>query len=142
MFIQWRWIQGYHINTGGVLFGGKLLSWVDEDCTMCACVQSPPNNNYTSAGMDRIKFIHPIYRGDRLQFCYSIVHVGSSSVTIRVKVYSFNTSKMIFSAYTTVVRVDENKNPVKIDFDLVIEDAKEEQFVEYLRSERKTHNEP
>jgi acyl-CoA thioesterase YciA len=103
---QKRWVQGFHINAGGVLFGGQMLSWVDEDCTMCACELSAPGTKFTTAGYDRVNFYKQVRQGDRLTFEYEAIHVGKTSLTLLVKVGNAALEN-VFSCVATVVCVND-----------------------------------
>ena len=84
---QYRWVQGWTLNATGILFGGQMLAWVDEDTTMLAHEACLPAAQLTTGGFDRVSFILPCQHGDRLRFDYNIVHVGNKSLTILSKVY-------------------------------------------------------
>jgi acyl-CoA hydrolase len=84
---QFRWVQGWHMNSTNILFGGQMLSWADEDTAMLAHEACVPGCRLTTGGFDRVSFITPCHHGDRLRFCYTIVHLGNKSMTILAKVY-------------------------------------------------------
>ncbi len=101
---QHRWVQGWQLNAFGSLFGGTMLSWVDEDTNMFAYNSSEqPDTHYTTAGYDKVSFIKPCSAGDRLKFIYDIIHYGNKSVTIRCIVTNQYGWK-VFSCLTTMVK--------------------------------------
>jgi len=101
--MQFRWVQGWHINGFGALFGGQILSWVDEDTNMLAYESSHQGTHYTTGGYDRVSFLRPCYSGERLKFVYDIVHYGNRSVTIRSIITNSKGDK-VFTCLTTMVR--------------------------------------
>lgn len=136
---NYRWVQGFHINAMGALFGGQLLSWVDEDCTMAAILHVPKDVVLITAGMDRINFFRPSVAGDRLVFEYEICHVGNSSITVYAAVKNHNNQE-VFNCYTTLVRVI-NGVPAPVEV-TAFESSPRKQFVEQLRKLRKEHPSP
>jgi acyl-CoA hydrolase len=147
-------VQGFHINANGLLFGGTLLAWVDEDCTMCTSLTCKPGTRFTTAGYERINFYKPCIRGDKLCFTYKIIHVGTSSMTLLAKVLRHGSGERVFSCVATLVSVDDHGSPMPVEPMLSSDEVKklikvrtaEEQaaweFVEYLRKERKSKKEP
>jgi acyl-CoA thioesterase YciA len=115
--IQHRWVQQFDLNCRGILFGGRLLSFIDEDCTMICQLNSKKNAVYTTGGYERVGFIRSAYAGDRLKFVYEIINVGTTSVTVLVKVYRMvEDDEIIFSALATLVCIDsETKRPCKVE---------------------------
>lgn len=114
---QERWVQGWHMNARNVLFGGQLLSWVDEDTTMLAynCVRTEDAGmklDLVTVGMNHIQFLKEVNRGDRLIFSYKLVHVGRKTLTIAANVMSYEHDKSsnhdsdVFKALVTLCLVD------------------------------------
>lgn len=143
---QHRFVQGWHANARGVLFGGTLLSWVDEDTTMLAYRVSHPSMAFTTAGMDRIGFKRPCSPGERLCFQYELAHVGKSSLTIAAKVYSAF-GVFMFEALATLVSINKFGGPCSVEVlpevNECLEGLKEKplwKLIEKIRAERKTDN--
>lgn len=140
--IQHRWVQGFHINANGVLFGGSTLAFVDEDCTMCASLMCKPGTKFTTAGYERVNFYKPAYRGDKLCFTYKPIHIGTSSITLFAKVIRHGDNDKIFSCIATLVAVENGKpisvEPLLLDKSLLRKDEAWE-FVEHLRRDRKEY---
>jgi acyl-CoA hydrolase len=112
---QERWVQGWHMNSKNILFGGQLLSWVDEDTTMLAynCVRTEDGGKFdlVTAGMNHVQFLKEVPLGDRLIFSYKLVHVGRKSLTIAARVMSYEHDKKsnhdsdVFKALVTLCLV-------------------------------------
>ena len=145
--IQFRWVQGFHLNARNILFGGQILAWVDEDCTMCAANCCANEATLTTAGMDRINFYRPVKQGERLRFCYDICHVGNTSMTIQANVYN-SVGELVFDGFSTLVCINKEGKPtdikpcLKIKALAAVEEHEGWEFVEYLRKERKLHPPP
>jgi acyl-CoA hydrolase len=132
-----RWVQAFDINAGGVLFGGRLLEWVDADCTLAASLECEKACKLTTAAMDCVTFLRPAKAGERLRFAYDIVHVGRTSLTIFCEVYAYGLEEVIFRCYTTLVRIKDGR-PASLEHMLLAdytEDRNPEhwRFVEELR---------
>jgi len=143
---QWRWIQNDHINAFGILHGGHMLKWVDEDTTMAAFNCCAPGTLLTTAGFDRTSFVAPSIRGDRLRFVYSVAHIGTSSITFLAHVYrhpidSGQKPQLAFRSLTTLVCINENNHPAPIKDKLlsgIKVDTTMSQWVDELRKQRKS----
>jgi len=102
-------VRPEHLNHHGSLFGGQLLSWVDESAWMAAAREFPKCSFVTRA-MDKIEFKHPIQNGSVLRFHSAKSRTGNSSVTFLVEVYednrTLNEEVLAFSTTVTFVSVD------------------------------------
>lgn len=120
MLELWRWVQNDHINAFGILHGGHMLKWVDEDTTMMAFNCCKPGTMLTTAGFDRSSFLAPCKRGDRLNFVYTIGHVGRSSITIIARVYRHPTIpdqgkiELAFRSLVSLACIDEKGHPIPV----------------------------
>ena len=102
-------VREEHLNHHGYLFGGKLLSWVDEfawifaslDFTGCSLV---------TVGMDRVNFSERVENGSILRFNILPFRRGRTSVTYSVVVYAdapgATEEREVFSTNVTFVRID------------------------------------
>ncbi len=59
-------VRPEHLNHHGSLFGGQLLSWVDE-CAWMAAARDFPNCTFVTRAMDRIEFKHQVKNGSILR---------------------------------------------------------------------------
>jgi acyl-CoA thioesterase YciA len=71
-------------NPHGTIFGGVLLSYIDQAGAVEARKLSP--HKFVTVAMDHVDFKQPVYVGDVLSFYTEVVRVGRTSMTIRVKV--------------------------------------------------------
>lgn len=112
---QYRWVQGWHMNCTGTLFGGTLLSWIDEDTMMLVTNMAKPNANFTTAGMERICFLKPVFAGQRLQLDYKACYIGKSSIWVYAEVFDVDDNEKVFSGYVCIVCVDAAGHPKHVN---------------------------
>ena len=75
-------IRYENINPTGRLFGGQLVSWIDE--VAGACASRHTGLAVTTASIDNLTFKRGAYLADRLVLVGRITFVGRSSCEIRV----------------------------------------------------------
>ena len=114
-------IRYENINPTGRLFGGQLVSWIDE--VAGACASRHTGLAVTTASIDNLTFKRGAYLADRLVLVGRITFVGRSSCEIRVD--SFIEDKdgyrhIINRAFLTYVAIDEKGNPLPIPYGLEV----------------------
>lgn len=87
-------------NAHGTIFGGVLLSYIDQAGAVEARKHTP--NKFVTVAMTGVEFKKPVYVGDVLSFHTTVTRVGRTSITIHVGV-----SAERFTAPATVVPVTE-----------------------------------
>lgn len=102
-------VRKEHLNHYGFLFGGTLLSWVDEFAWICASLDFP-GCSLVTVGMDKVSFNERIVSGSILRFSILPVRRGTSSISYSVMVYAdepgAREEKRVFSTTVTFVRID------------------------------------
>lgn len=95
------------LNQYGFLFGGKMLSWVDEACWIAASLDYP-NCRFVTVGMDQVEFRHGVAEGVILEIDCQKTREGNTSVSYSVNVSGSGdqVEGMIFSTVVTFVNVD------------------------------------
>lgn len=110
-------VRPEHLNHHGSLFGGQMLSWVDECAWMAAAIDYPQCKFVTRA-MDSIEFRHQVQSGSILRFHSTRSREGKTSVTYLVEVYekrkTDGNESLAFSTSVTFVSVDERGNKKSI----------------------------
>ena len=117
------------INHYGRLFGGQLLSWIDEVAGIVAIRHS--NAIVTTAAIDNLQFKAPAFEGDLIVLQGRVTYVGRTSMEIRVDTYIETLDgdrTMINKAYIDMVAIDSNGCAVEVP-DILIETP--EQQAEY-----------
>jgi acyl-CoA thioesterase YciA len=61
-----RWVKPEDLNPNGTLFGGKLLSWIDEEAVIYAMIQLD-NKRVVTKYMSEINFVSSAKQGDIIE---------------------------------------------------------------------------
>lgn len=126
------------LNGYNRLFGGQLLSWIDEVAAVVARRHS--NRNVTTASIGMLKFKKPAYANETVVLKGKITYTGKTSMEIEVKTYveKLNGEKILINeAYVIMVALDENEKPVEVP-SLILE-SEEEKNNWALALKRKEH---
>ena len=96
---------GYHGN----LFGGIMLSWLDEAGAAFAC-QASDTPRMVTKHIAAVSFEKPVRPGQIIKIYGKVKKVGNSSITIRLEarrhsVYN-GTQKLVCSTEMVFVRID------------------------------------
>ncbi len=73
------------LNHYGSLFGGRLLSWVDEAAWIAASAEFP-HCQFVTIAMDKVEFRHGVGDGTILRIACEMTRLGKTSVTYQVRV--------------------------------------------------------
>jgi acyl-CoA hydrolase len=104
-------IKPEDLNARGTLFGGRVLSWIDEEAAIFAMCQLGKKNVVTKA-MSEIDFVSTATTGDIVEMGCELVSFGITSITIACEVRNKDTKKTIIKVDKIVfVLLDENGNP-------------------------------
>ena len=88
-FQHYMVVRQEHLNQYGSLFGGRVLSVIDE-LAFIACAQTYPEHNIVTRAIEDAAFIAPALLGDILEFSFSIESTGHTSVRVRVEMVVIN----------------------------------------------------
>jgi acyl-CoA hydrolase len=100
------------LNSNGQLFGGRVLSWIDEEAFIFVVCQLDTASVVT-ASISEVYFIASARRGDLVEIGTEVVEIGRSSITVRCEVRNLGTQQTITRVERIVfVHVDENCKPV------------------------------
>ena len=104
-----RLVMPGDLNQYGFLFGGKMLSWVDEACWIAASLDYP-ECRFVTVGMAKVEFHHGVAEGVILQIDCRKKKQGNTSVSYEIQVSRGRHDKgeVIFSTCVSFVNVDEN----------------------------------
>lgn len=116
-FINQRICMGKDLGVHGNLFGGNMLSWIDEAAgTMAASVCQTPN--MVTVKIDEVVFRKAVKVGYLIKIYGKVARMGTTSVTLKVEARKHNviTEEEITVCDTeiTFVRIDEYGDPVPI----------------------------
>nr|WP_285289084.1 acyl-CoA thioesterase [Bacillus sp. ISL-47] len=102
-----------HLQT---IFGGKVLSYIDEIAALAAMKHS--NHAVVTASIDSVDFLSSATVGDALSLEAYVTSTGRTSMEVYVKVRSTDLltgdSKLTTESFLTMVAVDENGRPVPV----------------------------
>ncbi len=105
-----------HVNMGGTVYGGAILSIADSVAYVCAARHAGPY--CVTASVDKVDFRYPIYVGELVSFLASVNYVGHTSMEIGIKIIAENlvTGKRRHtnSCYFTMVSVDVHGHPQEV----------------------------
>jgi acyl-CoA thioesterase YciA len=71
-------------NPMGTIFGGIILSYIDQAGVVEACRHS--ERKLVTVAMHEVKFIAPVFVGDLVSFFTETLRIGETSITVRVTV--------------------------------------------------------
>jgi acyl-CoA hydrolase len=104
-------IKPEDLNGRGTLFGGRVLSWIDEEAAIFSMCQLGQKNIVTKA-MSEINFVNTATTGDIVEIGCELVSFGTTSITIACEVRNKDTKKTIIKVDKIVfVLLDENGKP-------------------------------
>ncbi|MBK1834034.1 acyl-CoA thioesterase [Roseibacillus ishigakijimensis] len=104
------------LNQFGFLFGGRLLSWIDEASWIAASLDYPACQ-FVTIGMEAVSFRHSVREGTILAIESERVREGRTSVTYAVRVMRGreDSGEAIFSTEVSFVNVNKagEKRPLR-----------------------------
>ena len=109
-------IKPCDLNGGGRLFGGALLSMLDEIAGIVAKRHSGCNN-VTTAAIDHLDFKDGAYVNDLLVIIGYVTYTGNTSMEVRIDTYVENNEGMrhpINRAFFVMVAMGANNRPTKV----------------------------
>lgn len=72
-------------NAYGTLHGGVLLRLADE-CGAIAALRHVGRGQITTAAIDSMTFVGPVYVGERVELSAVVTHVGRTSIETRIEI--------------------------------------------------------
>jgi acyl-CoA hydrolase len=110
-FFSRKMLKPQDLNPHGTLFGGSVLSWIDEEAAIFVTCQLGKGNIVTKF-MTEINFVSSAGLGDIIEIGMETVKFGKTSITIRCEVRHKFTKKTIIKIDKIVfVHLDENGEP-------------------------------
>lgn len=110
-----RLVMTEDLNQYGSLFGGRLLSWVDEASFIAASIEFPACR-FVTIGMDKVEFRHGIKVGTIVVIRCNLKKLGTTSVTYHVEVFDgkLGDAEVLFDTRVSFVNINEAGKNVKI----------------------------
>ena len=104
-------------NAHGTIFGGVILSYIDQAGAIEARRQGL--QFMVTVSMDRVVFHEPVYVGDLVSFWTETLRIGTTSITTKVTVEAIRTANpdkrvMVTEAQVVYVNLGEDRKPKPI----------------------------
>ncbi len=109
------------INGEGRLFGGKLVSWIDEVAGTTA--KRHAETRATTASIDNLVFKNAAFLDELVVISGRVTYVGNTSMEVRVDTYveEFGgVRRPINRAYLTMVSLDQDGKPAPIRYGIEV----------------------
>ncbi|HED11402.1 MAG TPA: acyl-CoA thioesterase [Caldithrix abyssi] len=126
---SWDIVFPNDANPMGTMFGGRLMAIMDEMSGIAASRYC--GRPSVTASTEAFIFYNPVRVGDRIETIARVVWVGTTSMVVKVQVFSENPIKGIerrqcTTAHFNMVAVDEQGRPTSVP-PLLIETTREQQ---------------
>jgi acyl-CoA hydrolase len=123
-----KWVKPEDLNANGSLFGGKLLSWIDEEAALYTIIQFE-NNKVVTKYMSEINFMSSAKQGDIVEIGMEVVKFGNSSLVLKCEVRNKMTHETIITIDNiTMVNLGQDGKPKphgKIEVEYVVNRLKD-----------------
>jgi uncharacterized protein (TIGR00369 family) len=74
-------------NPNGTLHGGVILKLADE-CGAIAALRHAGKGQVTTAAIDMMTFLGPVYVGERVELSAEVTYVGRTSIETRIDIFA------------------------------------------------------
>jgi len=74
-------------NPNGTLHGGVILRLADE-CGAIAALRHAGKGQITTAAIDAMTFLEPVYVGERVELWAQVTYVGRTSIETRIEIFA------------------------------------------------------
>ena len=105
-------------NAHGTIFGGVILSYIDQAGAIEARRQG--SRLMVTVSMDKIVFHEPVFVGDLVSFWTETIRIGRTSITVKVVVEAIrggdpNTKVLVTDAQVVYVNVGTDRKPAPLE---------------------------
>ena len=103
-------------NAHGTIFGGVILSYIDQAGAIEARRQG--SRFMVTVSMDKVVFHEPVFVGDLVSFWTETVRIGTTSITVKVRVESLRNvdqKVLVTDAQVVYVNLGEDRKPTPIE---------------------------
>lgn len=101
------------LNSHGTLFGGALLSWIDEEAAIFANCQLEGKARLVTKFMSEINFVNSAKNGDIIEIGMETTKFGRTSISVKCNVRNKFTQESIITIDSIVfVNLDAEGSPV------------------------------
>ena len=127
-------VRARYLNSAGRLFGGSLMSWIDETGAMAA--RRHANMSVTTAVVDQLHFVKAVELSQIVVLVAKVTYVGNSSIEVRVDTFVEELDgnrERVNRAYLVFVGLKNNK-PSRVPR---LQPETEEEELEWSAGERR-----
>jgi len=111
-FYSRKIVKPQDLNPNGTLFGGAVLSWIDEEAAIFVLCQLGKGRIVTKY-MSEINFVSSAKLGDVIEIGMETVKFGRTSITVKCEVRTkFNRNTIITIDKIVFVHIDPDGNPI------------------------------
>jgi uncharacterized protein (TIGR00369 family) len=97
-------------NAFGTLHGGVILKLADE-CGAIAALRHAGKGQITTAAIDSMIFLSPVYVGERVEISAEVTYVGRTSIETKIEIFAepieVSERRKVASGYALYVALDE-----------------------------------
>ena len=113
-------------NAHGTIFGGVILSYIDQAGAIEARRQGL--NLMVTVSMDKVVFHEPVFVGDLVSFWTETLRIGTTSITTKVVVQSIRAGDpshrvTVTEAQVVYVQIGDDRKPKAIERKDAFQDA-------------------
>lgn len=106
-----KWVKPEDLNPNGTLFGGRLLSWIDEEAALYTIMQLE-NNKIVTKRISQVDFKSSARQGDIIEVGIEVVKFGMASLTLACEVRNIMTQETILTISSIVMaNLDDEGKP-------------------------------
>ncbi|MEI8279093.1 MAG: hotdog domain-containing protein [Bacteroidota bacterium] len=109
--------MGKDIGIHGNVFGGILMSWIDEAAAAFA-TEYCCTPNMVTLRVGELLFKRPLKVGNHIRINGEVAHLGKTSITLNVEARKYNLysgeDSVVCTTSITFVRIDDDGNPTPI----------------------------
>ena len=106
------------IGIHGNLFGGIMMSWIDEAAATYAS-EYCKTSSLVTIKVGEMVFKKPVKAGNHIRIYGDVLRLGNTSITLTVEARRYNVisseETIVCSTEITFVRIDEDGTPLKIE---------------------------
>ena len=112
-----RIVMTKDIGIHGNLFGGTLMSWIDEAAAAYA-TEYCYTPNMVTVNVGELTFKKPLKAGNHVRIYGAVTKLGSTSITLNIEASKYNVysgnETIVCTTSITFVRVDDDGSPTQI----------------------------
>ena len=105
------------IGIHGNVFGGNLMSWIDEAAAAFA-TEYCCTPNMVTLRVGELLFKKPLRVGNHVRVYGEVAHLGNTSITLNIEARKYNVysgeDTVVCTTSITFVRIDDDGNPTAI----------------------------